>query len=109
MNLNSLRQQILERAAGSASFRARLLEDATAAIREETGLPVPKGLSVAAHDDPGDGLQLVVSGATSLSDAELADIVGGEHWSVYGWESEAEANAAWQAAFPGSTAPWDEE
>lgn len=109
MNLNSLRKQILERAAGSASFRARLLEDAGDAIREETGFSVPKGLSVAAHDDPGDGLQLVVSGTTALSDAELADVVGGEHWSVYGWESEEEANAAWQSAFPGSTAPWDEE
>lgn len=111
MNLNSIRQQLLERAAGSASFRARLLEDAAAAIREETGFPVPKGISVAAHDHPGDGLQLVVSGATSLSDAQLAEIVGGsgqQGWKAYGYESEEEANAAWQSAFPGSTEPWNE-
>lgn len=105
MNLNSLRQQILERAAGSASFRSRLLEDAAAAIMEETGFPVPEGLSIAAHDDPVDGLQVVVSGATSLRDAELTGVVGGSFMNSQ-YETEAEADAAWEAQFPGTVPPW---
>lgn len=107
MNLNSIRQQILDRAAGSASFRARLLEDTAAAIHEETGLPVPKGFAVAAHEDPARGLQLTVSGAVPLNDAALAGIVGGgRNWEDYGYESEEEADAAWEEGFPGSTPPW---
>ena len=102
MNLKSLHQQILERAAGSASFRARLLEDAAAAIGEEIGFPVPEGWSVAAHEDPGDGLRLVVSGTTSLSDAELARVVGGSSQN----ENEAEADAFWEAQYPGTVPPW---
>ena len=110
MNLNSIRRQILDRAAGSASFRARLLEDPAAAIGEETGFSVPRGLSIAAQDDPAEGLQVTVSGATSLSDAELTGIVGGsggdddDPW--YPYESEAEANAAWQQQYPGTAPPW---
>ena len=107
MILNSLRKEILARTAGSASFRARLLEDPHAAIKEETGATVPEGFSIAVHDDPVEGLQVVVSGATSLSDEEMADIVGGssnDPW--YPFNSEAEANAAWQEDFPGTTPPW---
>lgn len=105
MNLNSLRQQILERVARSASFRSRLLEDAAAAIREETGFPVPEGWSVAAHEDPRDGLRLVVSGTTSLREAELAGVVGGSSQNSQN-QNEAEADAAWDAQFPGTVPPW---
>ena len=109
MNLNSIRQQILDRAAGSASFRDRLLKDPAAAIGAETGFSVPQGLSIAAEDDAEEGLQVTVSGATSLSDAELAGIVGGignedNPWHPY--ENEEEANAAWQEFAPGTDPPW---
>ena len=105
MNVNTIRQQVLGRATQSASFRARLLKDATSAIEEDSGFPVPKGLSVAAHDDPAHGLQVVVSGAAPLSDEELAGIAGGGFMGS-DFETEAEANAAWQEQFPGSTPPW---
>ena len=110
MNVNSLRQQILDRAAGSASFRARLLEDARAAIEEEIGSSVPRGFSIAVQDDPVAGLQVTVSGAMSLSDEELSGIVGGAEgdpdnpWHPY--DSEEEANDAWQQQFPGTDPPW---
>ena len=108
MNLNTIRQQVLGRAAQSASFRGRLLEDAASAIEEETGWSVPEGLSVTVHEDPAAGLRLTVSGATALSDAQLSGIVGGvsDNWQDYGFETEAEANAAWQNFLPGSDPPW---
>ncbi len=108
MNLNAMRKQIVERAAESASFRARLLKDAASAISEETGMSLPEGFSVTAREDPAEGLRLTVSGATPLSDAQLSGIVGGsdESWRDYGFETEEEASAAWQAALPGTTPPW---
>lgn len=113
MNLNALQRQIIERASGSASFRARLLQDAAAAIKEETGMSVPAGLTVAAHEDADEGLEVTVSGAMSLSDAELAGVVGGNQpvgtpdtnpW--YPFANEGEATAAWKETYGGTDPPW---
>lgn len=105
MNLNTIRRQVLARAAQSASFRAELLEDANTAIESETGWPVPSGFSITVREDPAEGLRVTVSGAVPLSDEQLVGVAGGESSE---FETEEEANAAWQERFPGTTPPWAE-
>ena len=69
--------QILNKAAGSPAFRARLLGNPAAAIEEETGMSIPDGFSITAHEDPTSGVQLALSAKAPLTDEELANIVGG--------------------------------
>ena len=71
------RAQILNKAAGSPAFRARLLGNPAAAIEEETGMSIPDGFSITAHEDPTSGVQLALSAKAPLTDEELANIVGG--------------------------------
>ena len=73
MNLNTIRQRVLARAAQSASFGRNCWKTPPPpSIQHETGWSIPRGFSRRGRITQKG--QVTVSGAASLSDEELAGV-----------------------------------
>lgn len=89
MTTNSQYQEalskVLARAEGDPAFRAVALSDATAAVKEATGLDVPAGLTVrfveageaGSFSGPNYVIPLLWSAEDELTDSEMLDHVAG--------------------------------
>ncbi len=75
-----MRERILSRAAEDGEFRSRLIADPKAAISAETGQTIPDGFDVAVHEDSGTMAHLVLPPSPKLTEAELAEVSGGNGW-----------------------------
>ena len=75
-----LRDQVLSRAEEDSDFRARLIADPKAAIASEIGATIPDGFDVAVHEDSATTAHLVLPPSPRLTDAELAQVSGGNGW-----------------------------
>jgi hypothetical protein len=65
--------RIVSRAQTDGAFRQRLLDDATAAIADELGVPLPDGVKVTPLEQREDELVLVLPPSGKIATAELSD------------------------------------
>ena len=75
-------QQIIDRAATSSDFRAKLLESPHDTIQEEFGIPLPPNVSIrVVEEQPGEVVLVLparsVQSGSVLSDADLDVAAGG--------------------------------
>ncbi|MCY3980379.1 MAG: NHLP leader peptide family RiPP precursor [Alphaproteobacteria bacterium] len=87
MNTQSqIQEQILAKADEDEQFRARLLEDPKAAIKDATGLSVPNGINVRVLEDNATDFHLVLPPAgRTLSDQEIGGVAGGGIGDIDTW------------------------
>ena len=81
---NEMKNRILHKAAEDSEFRARLIADPKAAIRDEVGQPLPNDLEVVVHEDSATTAHLVLPPSPAIAEAELEGVAGG-HDAMWGW------------------------
>ncbi len=75
---SQIQKQILAKAEEDAAFRAQLVENPKAAIKDATGLSVPDGINVRVLEDNVTDFHLVLPPeGRNLSDREIGGMVGG--------------------------------
>ena len=75
---SQIQQQLLAKAEEDAAFRAQLLENPKAAIKDATGLMVPDGINIRVLEDNATDFYLVLPPeGRNLSDGEIGGVVGG--------------------------------
>lgn len=82
-----LRAELIAKAAADDGFRAKLVDDPKAAIKEALGLDLPDSVSVQVHEDSPLSAHLVLPPSAGLTDAELQAVAAGhpaEHFDIYG-------------------------
>ena len=80
--VGELREHLIEKATTDDTFRAQLLEDPKAAIKEELGLTIPEGFTIKVHEDVVDTSHVVLPPPAALGEAELEEAAGGQ---VFRW------------------------
>ena len=81
---NEMKYRILHKAEQDSEFRARLIADPKAAIRDEVGQPLPDDLEVVVHENTATTVHLVLPPSPAISEAELEGVAGG-HENSWGW------------------------
>jgi hypothetical protein len=81
-NRSSSQQQIIDRAAASSDFRAKLLQSPHDTIQEEFGIPLPPNVRIrVVEEQPGEVVLVLparsVQSGSALSDADLDVASGG--------------------------------
>ena len=79
MTIAELREHLIERGTTDAAFRARLLADPKAAIKEGLGMDLPAGFNIVVHEDLADTGHLVLPPSAALGESELSQAAGGSH------------------------------
>ncbi len=87
MNTQSqIQKQLIARAETDEKFRAQLLENPKAAIKDETGLSVPDGINIRVVEDDASDYHLVLPPAgRNLSDLEIGGVAGGGFGDINTW------------------------
>ena len=75
-----LKGQILSKAAEDSDFHAALITNPKAAIAAETEADIPDSFNVAVHEDSATTAHLVLPPSPQLTEAELAQVSGGNGW-----------------------------
>ena len=78
-----LRAELLARAAGDDGFRAKLVEDPKATIKEALGLDLPDSISVQVHEESALSAHLVLPPSADLTEADLEGIAAGHESGLY--------------------------
>ena len=69
--------ELIGKAAADDGFRARLVEDPKAAIKEALNVDLPESLTVHVHEDTARAAHLVLPSSASLTEAQLEAIAAG--------------------------------
>ena len=72
-----LRERLVRKAAVDEEFRARLLADPKAVVKDELGLTIPDGFTIQVHEERGDTGHLVLPPPAWLAEADLEAAAGG--------------------------------
>ena len=73
-----LQDRIIAGAAEDGEFRARLLADPKAAIRELIGEAIPDGIEVQVHQESATSFHIVLPPSGRLMEEEMAQVFGGD-------------------------------
>ena len=79
-----MREALVGKAAADDSFRAKLVEDPKAAIKEALNLDVPDSVTVHVHAESASAAHLVLPPSPGLTEAELETVTAGHTRDVYG-------------------------
>ena len=71
MTASELRDQLVAQAADNDDFRARLVEDPRALLRDDYGIVVPENMKLHVHEDDATTAHLVLPRSKKLTEAEL--------------------------------------
>ena len=80
--VGELREHLMDKATTDMDFRAQLIADPKAAIKNELGLEIPAGFTVNVHEDQPDTSHLVLPPAATLGEEDMERAAGG---STYQW------------------------
>ena len=81
---NEMRVRVVEKAAADDGFRAQLMADPKAALRDALGVSIPESFSVEMHEEGADVAHLVIPPSSGLSECGITTGEGrrdGRHWS----------------------------
>lgn len=81
---DELREHLIDKATTDEAFRAQLIADPKAAIKEELGLALPPGFNVKVHEEAPDTSHVVLPPSAALGEEELEQAAGG---TVYRWSN----------------------
>ena len=91
---DEMRAKIVDKAAEDADFRALLLSDPKSAVEQELGLDIPSGFNVEVHEEGSGTAHLVLPPPSSLGEAELQALAGGDIDDASGKSMWSSWNAA---------------
>ena len=74
---NEMRARVVEMASADEDFRAQLMADPKAALRDALGVSIPDGFRVEVHEEGPDAAHLVIPPDTGLSEGELEQVQAG--------------------------------
>ena len=81
-----MQAHLREKVQSDEGFRARLLADPKAVIREELDVEIPEGFTIHVHEESPTAAHLVIpASATALSDEELKAASGGSYGAGMEW------------------------
>ena len=83
-SMSELREHLIDKATTDEDFRARLIADPNAAIKDELNLTVPAGFNIKVHEDVADTSHLVLPPLARLEKVEIEQAAGGT--PKYFWE-----------------------
>ncbi len=72
-----LRAELIGKAAADTDFRARLVRDPGAAIKEALGFELPQSVAVHVHEETATKAHLVLPPSPALTDADLETVAAG--------------------------------
>ena len=75
-----LRAELIGKAAADDGFRAKLIADPRAAVKEALNIDLPESLTVHVHEETALSAHVVLPPAADLTDADLEAVAAG-HWS----------------------------
>ena len=81
-----IRDIVVARASEDGEFRARLLADPKAAIRELTGQAMPDGIEVQVHQETAASFHIVLPPAGRLMESEMVQVFGAADPTVDVWD-----------------------
>ncbi len=77
MPVESMRQQLVDKATTDKAFRERLIADPKSTIQGELNVTIPAGFDVEVLEDGGAKAHLVLPPSAELSEADLQQAAGG--------------------------------
>ena len=77
---DEMRAELIEKAAGDQDFRARLIDQPKAAIKEALGLDLPDSVAVQVHEESALTAHLVLPPSSGLTDEDLEGVAAGHTW-----------------------------
>ena len=80
--VGELREHLMDKATTDLDFRAQLIADPKAAIKNELGLEIPGGFTIKVHEDQPETSHLVLPPAATLGEEDLERAAGG---ATYLW------------------------
>lgn len=80
MTASELRDQLVAQAGDNEDFRARLLEDPRAVLREDYDIVLPENLNLHVHEEDATTAHLVLPRSKKLTEAELEAAAGGGYY-----------------------------
>ena len=80
----ALRAELIGKAAADDGFRARLVEDPKAAIKEALDLALPESVAVHVHEETPLTAHLVLPPSADLTESDLEGIAAGHTHDLYG-------------------------
>jgi hypothetical protein len=88
---SEIERRLIQRSVEDDGFRQRLIEDPKAAVEQELGSRLPKGLRVVTVEESADAIYLVLPGTpmagaegAELSDQQLESVAGGWGDTAFG-------------------------
>ena len=82
---HEMRTRIIEKATSDADYRAKLIEDPNAAVREELGVSIPDSLSIYVHEEGASEAHLVLPPSSHLSESDLGTVAAGSAEWAESW------------------------
>ena len=83
MTASQLREQLIAQATEDDEFRARLLGDPKAALRDDYDIVLPETLKLCVHEEDATTAHIVLPRSRKLTDAELEAASGSGSGSYY--------------------------
>ncbi len=83
---DEMRAELIGRAGTDAGFRAQLIDNPRAAIKDAFGIEVPESMSLTVHEDTATAAHLVLPPTARLSDDELAGVAAGHRISTSAYD-----------------------
>ena len=83
---DSMQEKLIARTEEDSEFRARLLSDPNAALKEAFDIEVPGDFNVEVHEDDARTAHLVLPASAELTDTQLEKAAGGDGVCFFqGW------------------------
>ena len=84
MSASEIRLRLVKKASSDPEFRAQLISDPKAAIKDELEMAFPPNFTIKVHEDGRDTAHLVLAPPAELAESEMAMASGGY---VYKWNA----------------------
>ena len=82
-SVKEMRESLVGKANADADFRAQLLNDPKAAIKQELGFNIPSSVAIEVHEESDTTAHLVLPPASKLGERDLQAVAGGITWDDY--------------------------
>ena len=79
-----MRTRIIDRAVNDPDYRAKLLDDPSAAVGEELGVSIPDTLTIHVHEESAGDAHIVLPPSSHLSEADLGTAAAASDvWKIF--------------------------
>ena len=90
---SEIRTRVIEKASEDNEFRAHLLSDPKAALKDELDITIPEAMAVQVHEENAETAHLILPPNSKLSKSDMQAVHGGYYIDRFGNRvSEAEWN-----------------